>query len=113
MDGTEEILFDLFRRLREYLVRDHGVGLTLKAEGQDFTLRVRSRTNSNDEKQPYFALVLAPRDGGYRISYKPGGAPTGESKVTLVDGGTSDLLFDLVRGYVETERKRLMDYRQG
>ena len=113
MDETEEVLFDLFRRLREYLMEEFGVGLTLKAEGHDFTLRVKSRTNSGDQKQPYFALVVAPRDGGYRVSYRPGGAPSAESEVTLVDGGTADVLFDLVRGHVETERKRLMEYRQG
>src|SRR6185437_2388938 len=112
MDGTEEVLFDLFRRLREYLVDEHGVGLALKAEGPDFTLRVRSRSNSGDEKQPYFALVIAPRLGGYRVSYRPGGAPSADSEVSLVDGGTADVLFDLVRGYLEQERKRLIEYRQ-
>jgi hypothetical protein len=103
----------VFRRLRGYLVTDYGNGLALKAEGQDFTLRVRSRANSSLEKQPYFALVVAPRDGGYRISYKPGGAPTTSSNATLVDGGTSDQLFRLVRDYIEAERKRLMEYRAG
>src|SRR4051794_23927203 len=113
MDGVEEVLFDLFGRLREYLAEEYGVGLAMKAEGRDFTLRVRSRTNSGDEKQPHFALVVAPRDGGYRVSYRPGGASSAEGEVTLVDGGTADELFDLVRGHVETERRRLMDYRQG
>src|SRR4051794_5263233 len=98
MDGTEAILFDLFRRLRGYLLDEYGFGLALKAEGQDITLRVRSRKNAGDQKQPYFALVIAPRDGGCRISYKPGGAPSAESEVTLVDVGTADELFDLVRG---------------
>src|SRR3954467_9126435 len=99
MGEREEVLFDLFRRLREYLVDEYGVGLALKAEGQDFTLRARSRKNPGDEKRPFFALVIAPRDGGYRVSYKPGGVPSAESEVTLVDVGTADELFDLVRGH--------------
>ena len=43
MDETEEVLFDLFRRLREYLVTEYGVGLALKSEGENFTLRLRAR----------------------------------------------------------------------
>jgi len=38
MDGAEDVLFDLFRQLREFLVSEYGVGLALKAEGPDFTL---------------------------------------------------------------------------
>src|SRR3954454_18002463 len=96
MDGTEEVLLDLFKRLREYLVDEIGVGLALKAEGQEITLRARRRPDPTDEKQPCFALVVAPRDGGYRLSYKPGGAPSAESKVSLVDAGTTEELFDIV-----------------
>jgi len=105
MDEREEILIDLFRRLREDLATEYGVGLALKSEGEDFALRVSGKKNSGDEKQPYFALVLAPDSRGYRISYKPGG-------VTIVKGDSADELLSIVRGYIERERKRLIEYRQ-
>jgi hypothetical protein len=112
MDGKEETLFELFRTVREDLLGEYGVGLSLKAEGQDFTLRVRSRKNTGDEKQPYFAVVVAPTYGGFRVSYKPSGNPPAENTVTVVDDGSAGRLLGIMRGFVEAERKRLIEFRQ-
>jgi hypothetical protein len=112
MDKSEEVFVSLFSRLREDLREEFGVGLALKAEGRNITLRVRSEKKPGDEKQPYFALVVGDRDGAFRISYKPSGVPSAESQVTIVDAEATDRLLGLVRGYVEKERRRLMDYRQ-
>src|SRR5271157_1224584 len=108
MDKSEEVFVSLFSRLRE----EFGVGLALKAEGRNITLRVRSEKKPGDEKQRYFALVVGDRDGAFRISYKPSGVPSAESQVTIVGAEATDRLLGLVRGYVEKERRRLMDYRQ-
>ena len=113
MDRIEEVLVGLFSGLREELREEYGVGLALKAEGHDVTLRVRSQKKAGDEKQPYFAVVVGERDGAFRVTYKPGGVPSAESQVTIVDPDSSDRLLGLVRGYVEAERRRLIDYRQG
>ena len=113
MDRTEEVFVGLFSRLREELQEEYGIGLALKAEGRDITLRVRSQKKAGDEKQPYFAVVVGERDGAFRVTYKPGGIPFAESQVTIVDADSSDQLLGLIRGYVEAERRRLIDYRQG
>ena len=113
MERIEEVFVGLFSRLREELREEYGVGLALKAEGPDVTLRVRSRKKTGDEKQPYFAVVVGERDGAFRVTYKPGGVPFAGSRVTIVDAESSDELLDLVRGYVETERGRSIGYRQG
>ncbi len=112
MDKSEEVFVSLFSRLREDLREEFGVGLALKAEGRNITLRVRSEKKPGDEKQRYFALVVGDRDGAFRISYKPSGVPSAESQVTIVGAEGTDRLLGLVRGYVEKERRRLMDYRQ-
>ncbi len=49
--------------------------------------------------------------GAFRVSYKPSGFPSA-SRVTIVPGESPDKLFGLVRGYVENERQRLIDYRE-
>ena len=113
MDRIEEVFVGLFSRLRVELREEYGIGLALKAEGRDITVRVRSRKKAGDEKQPYFAVVVGERDGAFRVTYKPGGIPLAESQVTIVDADSSDRLLGLVRGYVEAERRRLIDYRQG
>jgi hypothetical protein len=113
MDRIEAVFVGLFSRLREELREEYGVGLALKAEGRDITLRVRSQKKAGDEKQPYFAIVVGERDGAFRVTYKPGGIPFAESQVTMVDTDSSDQLLGLVRGYVEADRRRLIDYRQG
>jgi hypothetical protein len=113
MDRIEEVFVGLFSRLREELWEEYGVGLALKAEGRDITLRVRSQKKSGDEKQPYFAVVVGEREGAFRVTYKPGRIPFAESQVTIVDADSSDRLLGLVRGNVEAERRRLIDYRQG
>jgi hypothetical protein len=112
MDKIEEVFVSLFSSLREDLREEYGVGLALKAEGRNVTLRVRSEKKTGDEKQPYFAVVVGERDGDFRISYKPSGVPFAESQVTIVGTDATDGLLGLVRGYVEKERRRLMDYRQ-
>jgi len=80
MDKSEEVFVSLFSSLRE----EFGVGLALKAEGRNITLRVRSEKKPGDEKQPHFALVVGDRDGALRISYKPRGVPSAESQVMIV-----------------------------
>lgn len=112
MDDKEKVLFDLLGTLRDDLSEEHGIGISLKAEGQTFTLRVRSQTNPSDEKQPYFALVLEPEQKGFRISYDPQGVPLMQSEVIIVERGSASRLLSLVRGYVEKERKRLIEYQQ-
>lgn len=112
MDKYEGILVKLFGNLRDDLREEYGVGLALKAEGRDVTLRIRSQMWVGDEKRPYFAVVVGECDGAFRVSYKPSGFPSAESRVTIVPGESPDELFGLVRGYVENERQRLIDYRE-
>jgi hypothetical protein len=112
MDDMEKVLFDLFGTLRDELSEEYGIGISLKAEGPTFTLRVRSQTNSGDEKQPYFALVIEPEQKAFRISYDPKGVPLMHSEVIIVECGSESHLHSLVRGYVEKERMRLIEYRQ-
>lgn len=113
MDRTEEVFVNLFSRLREDLREESGVGLALKAEGRNVTLRIRSE-KAGDERRPYFAVVVGvgERDGSFRVSYKPSGVPSAERQVTVVDADSTDGLLGLVRGYVEAERRRLIDYQQ-
>src|SRR4051812_4594608 len=112
MDRIEETFVRLFSRLREDLREEFGVGLALKAEGPNVTLRVRSEKKTGDEKQPYFAVVVSERDGAFRITYKPSGVPSAESQVSFVGAESSDELLGLIRGYIQKERQRLIDYRQ-
>lgn len=116
MDRTEEILVDLFSKLRGELKADSGIGLALKAAGPDLTLRVRASKPEGDEKRPYFAIVIgtAERDGSFRVSYKPGGVPLAERQVTIIeDQHPAEELFGLVRRHVEAERRRAVDFRDG
>src|SRR5205807_833573 len=53
MDHLEKTFLGLFERLRDDLREESGIGLTLRAEGQDLTLRIRSRMDTGDEKQPF------------------------------------------------------------
>ena len=114
MDRTEEVFVSLFSRLREDLREESGVGLALKAEGRNVTLRIRSEKKAGDERRPYFAVVVGvgERDGSFRVSYKPSGVPSAERQVGVVDADSTDGLLGLVRGYVEAERRRLIDYQQ-
>jgi hypothetical protein len=112
MDEIDEVLFATFKRLREYLFSQYGVALSLRAHGQDLRLGVRGRANTGDEDQPHYSLVIAPRYGAYQLSYKPGGARPPEGKKTLLEAATAEEMFDIVRSVIETERKRLMEYRQ-
>jgi hypothetical protein len=115
MDRTEEVIVGLFSGLREDLRAEPGVGLALKAQGGDVTLRIRSEERDGDERRPFFAVVvgLAEREGAYRVSYKPSGVPSAESRVTIVAADSADELLGLVRRYVEEERRRLADHRRG
>ena len=114
MDRTEEVFVSLFSRLREDLREESGVGLALKAEGRNVTLRIRGEKKTGDERRPYFAVVVGvgEKDGSFRVSYNPSGAPSAERQVTVVDAASTDGLLGLVRGYVEAERRRLIDYQQ-
>jgi hypothetical protein len=112
MDDMEKVLFDLFGTLRGELSEENEIGMSLKAEGPTFTLRIRSQTNSGDEKQPYFALVIEPEQKAFRISYDPKGFPLVHSEVSIVECGSASSLLSLVRGYVEKERMRLIEYRE-
>jgi hypothetical protein len=114
MDRTEDVFVGLFSRLREDLEGHPGVGLALKAEGRNVALRIRSAQDAGDEMRPYFAVVvgLGARDGSFRVSYKPSGVPPADRQVTVVDAESTDRLIELVRGLVETERRRLIDYQR-
>ena len=114
MDRTEEVFVILFSKLREELREESGVGLALKAEGRNVTLRIRSEKKARDERRHYFAVVVGvgERDGSFRVSYKPSGVPSAERQVTVVDADSTDGLLALVCGYVEAERRRLIDYQQ-
>jgi hypothetical protein len=114
MERAEEVLIDLFNGLRGELRGEPDVGLALKAQGSGFTLRVRSEATVGDGRLPYFAVVVgrAERHGAFRVSYKPSGAAPAERQVTIVDADSAEKLSVLVRGYVETERQRLIDYRR-
>lgn len=112
MDKSEEVFVSLFSRLREDLREESSIGLALKAEGRNITLRVRSEKEPGDEKRPYFALVVSEQDGAFRISYKPSGVPSAESQVTIIGAEATGGLLGLVWEYVEKERQRLLDYRQ-
>jgi hypothetical protein len=111
MDDLEDVLVNLFKSLRDDLRKEAKVGLALKAEGPDVTLRVRSHAKAGDERQPYFAVVVGVSDGAFRISYKPSGIPSAPRRVVIVSADSADQLLGLVRGYVEAERRRLSDYR--
>jgi hypothetical protein len=115
MDRTEEVFVGLFSRLREDLREESGIGLALKAEGRNVTLRVRSEKEAGDEKRPYFAVVigLAVGEGAFRVSYKPSGVPMAGRQVTILDADSAGQLLGLVRGYIEVERRRLSDFRRG
>jgi hypothetical protein len=113
MDETDAIFVDLFARLRGALRGDPAIGLALKAQGGDVTLRVRSEVSAGDDRSPFFALVVGAgeRVGAYRISYKPSGTPLAEPRVTIVEAGSPDALFELVRGYIDAEGRRTRDHR--
>jgi hypothetical protein len=115
MDRTEEVFVGLFTRLREDLREEPGVGLALKAEGRNVTLRIRSRQKAGDEKRPYFAIVvgLAVGEGAFRVSYKPSGVPLASRQVTILDADSTGQLQGLVWGYIEAERHRLIEFRRG
>ncbi|MBV8385050.1 MAG: hypothetical protein JOZ63_20865 [Planctomycetaceae bacterium] len=114
MDRIEEVFVSLFSRLREDLREESGVGLALKVEGRNVTLRIRSEKKTGDERRPYFAVVVGvgEKDGSFRVSYNPSGVLSAERQVTVVDAASIDGLLGLVRGYVEAERRRLIDYQQ-
>jgi hypothetical protein len=112
MNDMEKVLFDLFGELRDELSEEYGFGMSLKAAGPTFSLRVRRQKNLGDEKQPYFALVLERQQTNFRISYHPNGVPPVESEVIIVECGSASRLHSLVRGYVDKERKRLIEYRE-
>ncbi|AMV38494.1 hypothetical protein [Planctomyces sp. SH-PL62] len=115
MTRTDENLVKLFVRLREELRDVPAVGLALKAQGGDVTLRVRSEETAGDERSPFFALVVgaAERDGAYRISYRPSGTPLAEPGVTIVAADSADELFGLVWDRVDAERRRIDAHRGG
>lgn len=115
MDRTEDVFVGLFSRLREDLREESGVGLALKAEGRNVTLRIRSEKEAGDERRPYFAVVvgLGVGDGTFRVSYKPSGVPLAHRQVTILAADSAGPLLDLIRGYLELERRRLVDFRQG
>jgi hypothetical protein len=111
VDGEEEVLFELFRRLREYLWNEYGVVLSLRSEGRDLRLRVGSPKPS-DGGQPYYSLVVALTARGFRVAYRPWGSPPAEAKVTTLKPHSVEELFDVVRGHIEDGRRRLMEFRQ-
>lgn len=115
MDRVEMVLVNLFSTLREELKEESGIGLSLKAQGRDVTLRVRSQKQCGDESRPFFALVVgaAERNGAVRVSYCPSGTPSAERRVTIVDADSADELLALVRQHVEMEHRRLLDHRRG
>ena len=111
MRRIEEALGSLFVTLREDLRREADLGLAIKAQGGEVTLRVRSQARPGDGNYPYFAVVVAGGDAAFRVSYKPSGLPLAERRVVIVRGPEADLLV-LVRGYIEAERRRIADYKK-
>jgi hypothetical protein len=114
VDRTEEVFIALFSRLREELREETGVGLALKAEGPNVTLRIRSEEQAGDERRPFFAVVvgIAERDGAFRVSYNPSGSPSAERQMTIVGSDSAEELLGLVLRYVEEERRRLSDHHR-
>jgi hypothetical protein len=112
---TDKLLLSLFGKLREFLERDYGFLLSLTAEAVRIALRVR--TKGDDVRQiPAFVLTVQPAKGAFRISYRPQGQPPAQPETRVVgydERGLRSALFGIVQGYVETERKRLIEYRQG
>ena len=49
MDRTEEVFVSLFSRLREDLREESGVGLALKAEGRNVTIRIHRQSRWYEE----------------------------------------------------------------
>lgn len=115
MGRVEEVFLRLFTSLREDLREQSDIGLALKAEGSNLTLRIRSQRKQGDERQPFFAIVVGPgmKDGDFRITYKPSGLPSAESQVTILDAESTGDLLGLVRSYLDRERKRSIDRDQG
>jgi len=114
MDRTEEALLGLFAELRDELRQESDVGLALKAQGRNATLRIRSQEEHSDEKRPYFAVVVgsAVSRGAFRVSYQPSGVPLAKRQVTIIDANSAAELTGIVRRYVEEERQRLINYRR-
>jgi hypothetical protein len=112
MNDIEGVLVSLFQILRNDLNKEASIGLALKAEGREFTLRIRSKESVGDRKRPYFAVVVGVSDEAFRISYNPSGAPSAESRVVIIAADAADELLDLVRSYVEAERHRLAEYEE-
>jgi hypothetical protein len=115
MNRLEAVLVNLFCTLREDLRDASSIGLALKAEGGSITLRIRTQRASGDAKQPHFAIVVGvgERDGAFRISYKPSGAPLAEPLVAVVSADAAGSLLDRIGRFLEQERRRLDSYRQG
>ncbi len=115
MDRAEEVFVSLFSRLREDLREESGIGLALKAEGRDVTLRVRSKEQAGDERQPSFAVVVGAgeRDGSFRVTYDPSGTPCADRQITIVEADSAEGLLGLVRRYLVEERRRRIDHQRG
>jgi hypothetical protein len=109
-----DVLLDLFADLREPLASEFGTRLTLTAEADAFALRVRGSAGAGDGSPPTFVLTIRPGAGAFRVGYRPRGEGSPEPRTERVAYGTPALrrqLFRTVMGYVEAERKRLIDYR--
>jgi hypothetical protein len=112
---TDKVLLSLFGKLREFLERDYGFLLSLTAEAERIALRVR--TKGDDVRRiPTFVLTVQPAQGALRITYRPQGQPPAQPETRVVGYAERELrsaLFGIGQGYVEAERKWLMEYRQG
>ncbi len=112
---TTKLLLDLFGRLAEFLGDDYGVRLTLAAEAGQLTLKVATQ-KAVGRYLPSFVLTVRPEAGELRVGYRPEGQPPARPERRSVRGdrpGADAALFDLVRGFVEAERARLVECRQG
>ena len=110
----DQVISDLFFKLREILFEEYGTRLALTAAAQDIALSIRASTGS-DETIPAFALTVSPRNGAFRVAYRPRGkkAPAPEKRMVRYDEPDVErMLFGVVMGYVESERKRLIEYRR-
>ena len=113
--NSEEILYELFARIRYFWLDEYGRSYTIVASTFDIAFRVNGHRPAAPNA-PTFTLTVRPTGDGYRVRYRPSGeyAPAPEEAVVGYDGpGVLDRLFRVVMGYIEAERKRLGHYRSG
>jgi hypothetical protein len=111
MDSREKLLLALFTRLKDDLRDEFGVRLSLMAEGWRNALRVSSRKGTDE--RPYFEIIVAERESGFKITYRPHGRPAAVGRVVAAAPRALDALLGIVRELIQNERRRLIEYGRG